>query len=147
MGFSIKKSKKKWLVVPAEPKYLQKIRNFTEKYGKSQGFSRKDINGLKISIDEICSNIVLYAYKGVERGEIRIEIERKNDSVIVYISDRGVEFDYQSVKAPDLQQYVERRMKGGLGLHLVKTINDEVHYERVGDKNIYTLLKSLKWET
>jgi len=133
--------------VPAEPKYLPKVRNFAEKYGKSQGFSRKDINGLKISLDEICSNIVLYAYKGMERGEIHIEIERQNDSVIVYISDNGVEFDYQSVKAPNLEQYVEKRLRGGLGLHLVKTINDEVHYERVGDRNIYTLLKSLKWET
>jgi anti-sigma regulatory factor (Ser/Thr protein kinase) len=142
----LRKVKKKRLVVPAEAKYLRQVREFAEKYGKSQGFSRKDINSLKISLDEICSNIVLYAYRDMERGDIQIEIKRENGSIIVHIEDRGVEFDYGSVKTPNLQKYVEQKMKGGLGLHLVKTMNDEVRYERVGGRNIYTLQRNLESE-
>jgi anti-sigma regulatory factor (Ser/Thr protein kinase) len=48
------------------------------------------------------------------------------------------------VKAPDLEQYVEKRMKGGLGLHLVKKLNDEVRYERIGNRNIFTLVKTIE---
>ena len=138
--------KNRRLVVPAEAKYLRQVREFAEKYGKSQGFSRRDINSLKISLDEICSNIVLYAYRDMERGDIQIEIKRENGSIIVHIEDRGVEFDYSSVKTPDLQKYVEQKMKGGLGLHLVKSMNDKVRYERVGGRNIYTLQKNLESE-
>lgn len=144
MTLHIGKYKKRRLVVPAEAKYLARIRSFTIKYGKQQGFSRKDINGLKISIDEVCSNIVLYAYKGMEKGNIQIEIQRTNDTIVVNIIDTGVEFDYSSVKAPNLEQYVEQRMKGGLGLHLVKKLSDEVRYKRVGNKNIFTLVKNIE---
>jgi serine/threonine-protein kinase RsbW len=144
MGTDLKKEKKTRLVVPAEAKYLPRVRDFAEEYGKSHGFTRKIINGLKVSLDEICSNIVLYAYRGAPPGHISIEIEKEDSAVIVHIVDEGIEFDFDSVREPDLEQYVEQRLKGGLGLHLVKSINDEVRYERVGGKNIYTLMKNLE---
>ena len=37
----------------------------------------------------------------------------------------------------------EERPIGGLGIHLVRQLMDEVHYERQGDKNILTLVKKL----
>jgi anti-sigma regulatory factor (Ser/Thr protein kinase) len=35
-------------------------------------------------------------------------------------------------------------LRGGLGLHLVKIINDDVVYERVGNRNVLTIVKTLR---
>ena len=44
---------------------------------------------------------------------------------------------------PDINQGVEERPIGGLGIYLVKQIMDEVYYERKNNKNILTLIKKL----
>ena len=130
-------------VVPAYAEYLSKIRDFSDAFAQKNGLSREEQNSIKLSIDEICSNIVLYAYKGRKRGEIQIEIHRKNDRVEIRIMDSGVAFDYSIIKPPDLEQYIEEGRKGGLGLQLVKKLNDEIRYERINDKNIVTLYKKI----
>jgi anti-sigma regulatory factor (Ser/Thr protein kinase) len=144
MGSKSKDTAMKRLVIPADAKYLVKVRDFAVKFGKKNGVTQKDINGLRISIDEICSNIVLYAYKGRNRGDIQIELERKKDLLVVNIIDTGIEFDYATIEKPDLHKFVFEGKRGGFGFHLVKKLNDDVIYKRVGDQNIVTIKKIIE---
>jgi serine/threonine-protein kinase RsbW len=144
MELDLRTKDKESIVVPAEKEFLPKVREFAERYGRKRSFSREHINCLRITVDEICSNIVLYAYRGTDRGDIRIEFTHQDDTVVTSIVDTGVAFDYSSVKTPDLERYVEERLKGGLGLHLVKTLNDDIVYERVGNRNVLTIVKTLR---
>jgi anti-sigma regulatory factor (Ser/Thr protein kinase) len=143
MGIKLKRKSKSHLIIPAEARYLPTIRDFAVTYAKKNGLSRKKLNSLRISLDEICSNIVLYAYEGTETGDIEVDIRRDNDRVIVKIIDTGIEFDYSTIEKPDLTRYVNEKKRGGLGFHLVKKLNDEVRYKRVGDQNVLTLLTRL----
>ena len=139
MCFKLRKAR----VIPAEAKYLAQIRDFTTKYAKRNRFSRKEMNELKISIDEICSNIVRYAYEGIERGDIQVRIQRRKNLIIITIIDTGVEFDPSTIEAPNLGRHVQERRSGGMGFHLVKKLNDEVLYERVGNQNVITIRRKI----
>lgn len=130
-------------VVPADAKYLLEIRNFSSEYARRMGLSRAEENSIKLAIDEICSNIVLYAYRGMKRGDIQIEMKKRGEYVIARIIDSGMAFDYSTVKVPDLEQYIEEGRRGGLGLQLVKKLTDKFHYERIDDMNIITLHKKI----
>jgi serine/threonine-protein kinase RsbW len=130
-------------VVPADASYLPRIRRFSEHYARKRGLTREELNSIKISIDEICSNIVLYAYEGMERGSIQIEIQTLDDVVMIRISDSGMAFDYASVETPDLHRYIAEGRRGGLGIQLVKKLNDDFRYERIGDMNVITLHKKI----
>ncbi len=57
------------------------------------------------------------------------------------ISDDGVAFDPLKVPPPDLTADLESRPIGGLGVHFVKTLMDEVAYRREGDRNVLTMRK------
>ncbi len=139
MCFKLRKAR----IIPAEAKYLVQIRDFTTKYAKRNRFSRKEMNELKISIDEICSNIVRYAYEGMERGDIQVRIQRRKNLIIITIIDTGVEFDPSTIEAPNLGRHVQERRSGGMGFHLVKKLNDEVLYERVGNQNVITIRRKI----
>ena len=139
MCFKLRKAR----VIPAEAKYLAQIRDFTTKYAKRNRFSRKEMNELKISIDEICSNIVRYAYEGMERGDIQVRIQRRKNLIIITIIDTGVEFDPSTIEAPNLGRHVQERRSGGMGFHLVKKLNDEVLYKRVGNQNVITIRRKI----
>jgi len=143
MWFKLRKARTADIVIPAEAKYLAQIRDFTTKYAKRNRFSRKEMNSLKISIDEICSNIVRYAYEGMERGDIQVRIQRRKNLTTINIIDTGVEFDPLTIEAPDLGRHMQERRSGGMGFHLVKKLNDEVLYERVGNQNVITIRRKI----
>ena len=140
----MKTSRLKRLVIPAESKNLTTIRDFAIKSGQKFGYNPRQLNGLKLSLDEICTNIIRYAYKDAQTGNIRIEMERSNNKVVTKIIDQGVSFDFDDVVDPDLGRYVKEQKKGGLGIYLVKQLNEDVEYSRVGKQNVLTLTNQVE---
>ncbi|UCB44507.1 MAG: SpoIIE family protein phosphatase [Spirochaetota bacterium] len=134
----------KRLTVIAESNNLNRIRDFAIKSGQKLGLNARQLNGLKLSIDEICTNIIRYAYKGMDNGDIRIEMLRSNNKVVTKIIDNGVSFDYKDVVDPDIDRYVREGKKGGFGIYLVRRLNDDVKYARVDNKNILTITNNVE---
>ena len=132
------------LIIPAELKSLTTIRDFAIKSGQKFGYNLRQLNGLKLSLDEVCTNIIRYAYKGMQTGDIRIEMSRNNDRVVTKVIDSGVSFDIDTVTDPDINRLVKEGRKGGFGIYLMKQLNDDVEYTRVGVKNVLTLTNKVE---
>ena len=60
------------------------------------------------------------------------------------IMDDGVPFNPITRPTPDTPSSLNDRKIGGLGIHLVKELIDEVLYKRRVDKNEPTLVKNLE---
>jgi sigma-B regulation protein RsbU (phosphoserine phosphatase) len=93
--------------------------------------------------DELLSNVISYAFPDEGDHEISAHIEFVADRLTVTISDDGLPFNPLSVKAPDTKASLEDRDIGGLGIHLVRSMVDDVSYHRRIDKNVLTLVKQL----
>ena len=63
------------------------------------------------------------------------------------VSDNGVPFNPVEQVAPRTDQTLDERKIGGLGLHLVRNLADDVAYRREDDKNALTLGFELSPET
>jgi anti-sigma regulatory factor (Ser/Thr protein kinase) len=97
---------------------------------------------LRLAVDEICTNIILYAYEGrASPGPIELRAETCGDSVAIVVEDEGVAFDPRQVPAPpDLHLPAEKRRLGGLGVYLAMRNIDRFGYSRLGDRNRSTLV-------
>ena len=84
---------------------------------------------------------MLYAYPG-QSGQVLVEVA-KGEKLIFTITDSGVPFDPTQKEEVDITLSAEEREIGGLGIHLVRQIMDEVKYERTNNQNILTLVKKL----
>lgn len=91
---------------------------------------------LQIALDELLSNTILY---GQGDGEALVEVEMGRDRVTVRVTDDGKPFDPFTVAPP---KPIPDRV-GGLGIHLVRELMDEVGYERRGNRNVVVLTKLL----
>lgn len=96
-----------------------------------------------IAFDDLLNNVVSYAYKGSPDQVIDVRIELAPDHLEASVSDDGPMFDPFALEAPDVGLDVEERIIGGLGVHLVRTMMDEVHYHRVDDRNVVVIRKYL----
>ena len=103
-------------------------------------FSDDEILDLQLGVEEAIANIILHGYRGVS-GEVEIEIHVTDMSAEVGISDQAPPFDPLSVPVPDLGSELSERHAGGLGIHLMRQVVDEVRYEYVNGNNVLTLVK------
>lgn len=114
-----------------------------EKFGRSQGLSKKCIFEINLALDELFTNIISYGFPDDDEHLIKVTITPQNDMLCLYIEDDGVPFNPVEAKEPDLECTIEDCKIGGLGIHLIRNLMDEVCYERCGDINKLTLKKNI----
>jgi sigma-B regulation protein RsbU (phosphoserine phosphatase) len=102
---------------------------------------------INLALEEAVSNVMLYAYPGRNDGKVFVEFAKAKDEqgekLIFTISDSGIPFDPTAKPEADITLSAEERAIGGLGIHLVRKLMDEIRYERQDGKNILTLVKIL----
>lgn len=102
---------------------------------------------LNVALDELLQNTIAHGFAGRQGGGIgvvTIAVELEMDRVTVTLTDDGRPFDPLGAAAPDTAGSLEERPIGGLGIHLVRQLMDEVRYQRRADRNIVTLVKRLE---
>lgn len=97
---------------------------------------------LTLVLDELVTNVVNYAFDG-GRHEISVELEHRPDGVHAEIVDDGRAFDPLDRPPPDLTSSLEDRPVGGLGIHFLRTLMQEVEYRRIDGRNQLRFLKGL----
>lgn len=95
---------------------------------------------IKLILEELALNVINYGNKGGTEP-IEIGLSAKGETIVLQISDVGQPFDpMKDAPAPDLTLSLEERPIGGLGLYLVKTMVDEMHYRWEDGRNHLTLI-------
>jgi anti-sigma regulatory factor (Ser/Thr protein kinase) len=94
---------------------------------------------INLAIEEAVTNVMLYAYPN-SSGKVIVEF---HPPMTFTITDSGIPFDPTKKPEVDISLSAEEREIGGLGIHLVRQIMDEVKYERKNNQNILTLVKQL----
>lgn len=83
---------------------------------------------IDFAIEELFTNMLKYSRSGANRVEIALECD--TGSVRVSLVDSDVEpFDVTAAPDADVSLPLSQRRPGGLGLHLVRRLVDELSYE------------------
>lgn len=126
--------------VPARVEYLGDLRNFIVKAGRKHNFDSNFVYAFKLCVDEAATNIIKHAYRD-EEGMITLRVIIKKNSMTVALIDQGKYFDPHQVADPDLQRYVAIGKKGGLGIHIMRKLIDEIDYHRTEEGNELRMTK------
>ena len=116
-----------------------------ETFAAERGFSMKVIFHLTLALDELVTNIIDYGYADFDEHPIDVSIETDGDRITVRIEDDSQPFNILEAPEPELDLPIEERERprGGMGIHLVKNMMDDIKYARIGDKNVLTLSKRI----
>lgn len=124
---------------------LKKIRSFVESCLKDLPLSEVDINLIVLAIDEICSNKIIHSAKGNNNEELilNIKFEKSPAKILFEVIDFGISFDYSSYQEPRLEDLIDEKRKGSLGMMLVRKIMDKIEFESQDSQNICRLSKKI----
>ncbi|MGI6455942.1 MAG: ATP-binding protein [bacterium] len=131
------------MVFPARLEELANICQVVTEAARSVGMGDKNIWKLETAVDEACTNITCYGYKGRDNGTIKLAWKREGDYFRITIEDEGIPFDQSQPTKPDLNSDLCERQTGGLGRFIMHQFLDDMHYEHRNNKNILTLVKKI----
>ena len=126
---------------------LDNLCEYLEDFGQKIGLSKKLIFEINLSLDELFTNIISYGFKDEDEHIIKVTITPQNEELGLHIEDDGIPFNPIDFETPDVAGSVENCNIGGLGIHIMRKLMDEICYQRCGDKNVLTLKKTLSNET
>ena len=133
------------MTIGSGPGEVARVNAAFAEFAKAHALPASVRRSVHVALDELLINTIVYGFTGEAGGggEASVEVEVRADRVCVTLTDNGRPFDPFGVPLPPP---VPDRI-GGLGIHLVRGLMDEVSYQRRGDWNVVVLAKLLREES
>jgi sigma-B regulation protein RsbU (phosphoserine phosphatase) len=123
--------------VPCREDQWPVLRNAIHSFGLCIGMERKALKKYEVAAEEAIVNILHYS----QANDIEIVLSRQDSAFTIQLMDDGLPFD-PTEHTPN-NKTIDERQIGGMGIHLIRQIVDEMHYERKKEKNILRMVKLL----
>ena len=138
------------LKIPGQYEHIKQICEFMAAGAREAGLDDDGIFKVELACDEACTNIIEHAYGEEGVGEITATWEATARSLILTLHDNGRGFDPDSVAGPSTMQMAvkpnpEDLKVGGLGIHFMRNLMDEIHYQFDEERgNTLTMVKYIE---
>ena len=118
---------------------LESILDAVEDFGEREDWPPAMLFKVKLAIEEMGLNVAKHGR--VDRApDIEITLTSEQDSLTINIEDDGRPFDpLHDAPEPDLTSALEDRPIGGLGIHFVREMMDDMTYRHEDGKNCLAL--------
>src|SRR5262245_36245554 len=123
---------------------IERLARIADDFGRRHQLNAETSHNVKVALDEILTNIISYAYNDGREHSIVTRFSLEQGKLTIKVEDDGRPFNPLNAPEPNTEQLLEDRPIGGLGIHLVRKLMDELAYQRQNDRNI--LIMKLKVE-
>lgn len=116
--------------ISADPKLLSTVRAMVRSYLAEAGFARERTDEVVLGVDEACTNAIRHGCKGCEDERFSIVFRSDEEWIEIQLLDSGEPasteiFEAKERTVPGHHSEIE---PGGLGLHLIREVFDEVTF-------------------
>ena len=125
--------------ITSDPKMLSILRGAIAPICKLGGFSSDSCTKIILAVDEAVSNIMRHAYCGEDDKPIFAQFSLSANKIEIILHDFGKSVDPQKIKSRKLDDV----RPGGLGVHIMKTVMDNVVYKNGTKNGNYLILEKL----
>lgn len=122
---------------------LSRFLDEVEAFCRTQGLPDEVARGLAVALDELITNTVTHGYPDGRQHDIELHLEVADSRLQAELVDDAEAFNPLDHPVPDTTLPAEKRPIGGLGIHLVRNLMDDVSYERRDGRNHTRLSRRL----
>jgi len=120
---------------------IERLADCVLSFGKEHGLSDDAVWEIRLVLEEVVTNIISYGYEDGSAHEIDVSIVNEEEEIAVIIRDDARPFNLLDHPRPDFEISLEDRGIGGMGIHMVREIMDEINYKREDGGNLLVMKK------
>ena len=121
---------------------LNKLEPFLNGIFEREHLDMSMLPQIDLALEEAVTNIIMYAYPEGEKGTAELTVEVADGQISATLIDSGTPFNPLQQQEANLDVSLEERKIGGLGIHLIKEIMDEVEYAYEEGRNVLKMKKN-----
>src|ERR1700680_2340187 len=129
------------LVIHNDLSEIAVVRDTLDRLGSELAVPAPALMQLQVALDEIVSNVVKYSWPDGSKHKFLVRITVRETGVALDIFDDGQPFDPLGTPEPDWPPAGQRPRPGGVGIHMIKKLVDDLAYERIDGRNHTSLTK------
>lgn len=132
------------LTIPGRYDRIREACDFVVSGAETAGFDPDELFRIQLACDEACTNIIEHAYGVENAGEIFVSWRKTEGAFIIELRDNGRPFKPEEVlspSVPDSPDNIDELKVGGLGLHFMRTLMDEVEFSFDDQGNRLVMIK------
>jgi anti-sigma regulatory factor (Ser/Thr protein kinase) len=114
---------------------LARVNEIANSYLRGRRVPQRTMDATDLVLEEALSNIIRHGFDDAERHEIAVDLRVREGQVEIQVVDDGREFDPASVAPADIDEPLQSRRIGGLGVHLLRAFAAEIRYRHAAGKN------------
>ncbi len=118
------------LRILSQPRYLCIVRSAVETTARLYGLNEQECGRVMLAVDEALTNVIRHAYQRAAERPIDVQLapvsQAGRDGIAIIIEDESTGVDLTKIKSRPLDEI----RPGGLGVHIIHDIMDEVSYTR-----------------
>ncbi len=105
---------------------LYVITNFIYGIARQLDLTEETLFDIDLAVEEASVNVIRYAYADGPAGPMTLAVGLEDEMLSITLTDWGQPFDPSKLKPFDIQAPIEERVRGGMGLHLIQSVMDDV---------------------
>jgi len=110
---------------------------------ETSGLSPEGLFPFELALEEVFVNAITHGAQAGETRQFQMAFSHAGKRAMLVLRDDAPAFDPLSLATPNVEASLEDRSVGGLGIHLVRELMDDVTYRRVDGYNELTLSKQI----
>ena len=120
------------LQMVSDPVYLSGAREMVASVARRLGFTEEACGQIALAVDEALCNVIRHGYERRRDGPIWLSLwplaaeNGSGNGMRIVVEDEARQVDPSQIKSRDLDEI----RPGGLGVHIIKQVMDEVSFEK-----------------
>jgi anti-sigma regulatory factor (Ser/Thr protein kinase) len=134
------------ITVPGQPHELRHLHAFLGDFWQRHALPAGDAMRMELGLEEVFINVVTHGLASADMVDapVTVDLCLADGSLELVVEDPGPAFDPLATAPVDTTTGMDTRLMGGLGIHLVRTMLDDVRYERIDGRNRLVMVARLR---
>ncbi len=121
------------LRIPAKLPELPGVMQQLDDFAVQNSWQHSEHMQIQLLVEEVVVNIMHHGMPEQPEPWLCLTIWSSPHTINLEFTDNGMAFNPLLVTMPDLEQDVEARQVGGLGVHIVRQMADTASYDRIDE--------------
>jgi anti-sigma regulatory factor (Ser/Thr protein kinase) len=130
--------------VPASYAGLKDLFDECSRFAERHQIGDGTKHDMYVAVEELASNVIRHGRRPGIRPRITVAVALTGNELCVTVADNAPAFNPLTVPPPDVNQPLFEREIGGLGIHFVRSLMDDVRYRWQNGRNHVRLRKRIE---
>jgi serine/threonine-protein kinase RsbW len=123
------------------PAELTRLAELLDEFARENGLPVRTSRAIALSLHEHVTNVMTHGFGDRRSHELSVHLRLQGGAVEAEVLDDGPSFNPLERPPVDTRVPLDDKPLGGLGVHLIRKLTDELEYRRENDRNILVMRK------